>query len=142
MNKLVQCAMRGLECTALDRKKIPTYLLLFSYVADVSECEDVLVVKRGTKTSSSCHNCLLSKNKFASSRTSTKWTLKNSLGVLARVTSGLPFAEEDLQINSMLPITLVLCEFSFIGIHSFVDIYQTFRVESMHSFPFEISKML
>lgn len=44
LNEIVQFMMGGLECTALDSEKVPFHFVLFSYVVDISECENMLAV--------------------------------------------------------------------------------------------------
>lgn len=115
--------MKGIEYKTFDGKKILFHFMLSSYIADITKCDDMLILKCGTKTSSPCHNCLMSKNKFASRQASTKRTLKNSLDMLASAKSGTLSAEVELQIKPVLCIPPVPFEFSFIAIHSSGNIY-------------------
>lgn len=101
----------------------------------------MLSVKPGIKSLSLFRKCLL-KKKFASGQASTKRTLKNSLYVLASKISSSPFAEEKLWTFSLLPMPPVYLKFSSISIYSSVNIRSIFRVEPMHAFTLELTKIL
>lgn len=66
--KLAQCAIQGLTCTSSDGAKTLFLILLKSFVEDISECEDMHSVKRGTQTATPCHNCVVAKDIFSVNR--------------------------------------------------------------------------
>lgn len=117
--------------------------MLFPYIADISGCEEMLAVKRETKTFLPFHNnCLFNRNELATDNCVVGGSLlTDNLNLLKRVAAGSTAAGDYLQSKSIYPIPPVLHKFPFNGLHSSIGIYTIFRLELLYSLSLKNSKI-
>lgn len=123
---LVKTVVLGLNCRTSDANKTCFHFLLTPYIADIPESEEMLSVKRGTRTLSPCHNCLVTNNDFNFNKCGKQTSSKKTLKLLYDKGKSSSLAEEQLHQRSMLPLAPVLCRFLFIGVHRSVGLYTVF----------------
>lgn len=82
LKPVVDTAVQGLHDTSLDRAQILFQFLLTSYIAAISERENVLFVKRSTRYSSLFHNCLIKAVSFNPDKTAERRNLEESSTLL------------------------------------------------------------
>lgn len=100
-------------------------------MADISEWEDMILLKRNTTSSFSCHISLTKVASFNLNRTSKIWNFVVSSTLLKETSTGHLFAQQTIAEHSKLPLPSVLFRLPMVGIHSFVDTYPIFRFNPM-----------
>lgn len=69
--------MTDLQFVSSDEKKNFS-IGLFPYNSDIPSSEDMLILRRGSKTFLLCHNCLLNRNKFAMNKRGAERSLQHT----------------------------------------------------------------
>lgn len=89
-----------------------------SYVCDIPEAEDMLVVYRGTRTASPSFKCLVENSEMALSSDCSARTFSDTMPLLERLRRGNHDSVKLLKARSMLKITPVLSNFPILEIHT------------------------
>lgn len=78
-------ALTGASFTTSDLLHYRVHFMLSSYIADLPEAEDMCSVKRGSRTFSPCHRCLVSRDQLAMSTKAPRRRVSETLQVLDKV---------------------------------------------------------
>lgn len=131
-----------MECETLDRNRLLLHLMITSYVADIPECEDLLSVKRCTRSSAPCYSCLIRKEDFHTNKYVKSRGLGESMKLLSDCRSEWTIAQQKIAELSILKIPPILQDFPLVRVHESVDVYALFRFEPTHCLSLGLSKLL
>lgn len=134
-----------MEYATADKNQFLFHLLVASYVGDNPEWEELLSFIRENKKNYHCPLCAASKEDLQKYKKCRKrglskiWSL---FEMLNRNERSVETVAEKLTYQSLLLFPPILRAFPFVGITRCVDKYSLFRVEPMHLFSLDISRML
>lgn len=145
LKPLSENACCGHTCWIKSDIRVLLHFALTSYVANTSETENGLEIRRRGQTNYPCRKCMVMKEKlYLSSQFSkrnarkTQQTMKSTF----QKSSTAKEVEQYFAEESMLPLLPVLFSFLFAGIHFTLDIYGIFRYKPLHCLSLGIEGIL
>lgn len=122
LETLLSLSFSRLLAFSFDGFRLSVHSLLASYIADISDAENILFIKRGNMKNMPFYKCPAVSPESALARSCTKWTYLLSKQFLLHG-YGSFLASDMISEHSMLTIPPVLSNVAFMSIHPSVDIY-------------------
>lgn len=113
-----------------------------SYIANIPECEDLLSVKRGIRSSLLFHIHPIPSNELSSNKKAKSKRLAHTLTTIEVRHGNKQIALQELFKRLILPIPPILHNFPSVGTHESIDARIIFRNEHLHSHLRETSQLL
>lgn len=140
--KLSNVAVSEVVALSSNEWSFILHCLLVSYVADISEAEDMLSVKRCTLTDWPCFRWVLPEDQFSDFVCGESRTLDRTKDIFWSFQREGVVAKEELASMSMPSTLPVLSSFTMMGIHPRVDNYSIFCVEPIRNISLGVSRIL
>lgn len=142
MQPLSQCELSSISCVTANSVRIIIHLMLSPYIASTVEYEEMLSVKCGAQKNQPCQNFLVPKYDMQFGNSATSRSLEGATKMIAKLQSSDDSIQEETQSYSRLSITPIISNFTFVSIHTVVDICCIFRFEPMTRFSLGFTQLL
>lgn len=139
MEIIRRTALVGLHCRTSYGHRTSFHLMIPSYVADIQECEALLCVIHGSRSTLLCHNCPISKSDSSSNKHIKRKTLSGSPRLLCERALGSKLAM--IRFASFLCF-LFLYTFLLINVQRSVHVYALIRFKALHCLHLDFLKLL
>lgn len=145
LEPLAECAVEVLLRETSDKRYLLLYLMKASYVADISESEELPMSKRGKRTATPCYMWEVGKGNLFPYTKAPGQCWKNVREILSNHMQGKRSTSHSAPLPDHMLLMLLLfiiIDFSFTGIDESVDVYALSRIEPVYNLFFGRARVL